>query len=114
MKLYKFENAHEILKKRERKIHVQSVLYSESRNDKFCLIDSANCMQRPACAESRARSALVQVVMALSRTNPPDFGLGKNIVFFVCFFSLTVHFKALSAAHGGLPCSLPQNVRKSC
>ena len=113
MKLYKFENAHEILKKRTKNTCTISALYMyfESHNDKFCLIDSANC----ACSDQPAQNhglaeVLVQVVMALSRTNPPDFGLGKNIV----VFFLTVHFKALSAAYGRLPCSLPQNVRKSC
>ena len=88
-----------------------SALYFESCNDKFCLIDSANC----ACSDQPVQNqglavALVQVVMALTRTNPPNFGLGRNIG----FFFLTVHFKALSAAHGILPCSRPQNVRNSC
>ena len=52
-----------------------SALYFESRNDKFCLIDSTNC----ACSEQPAQNyglavtlVHVQVVMALS----PDFGLG--------------------------------------
>ena len=75
MKLYKFENAHEILKKeRMKNTCTISSLYFESRNDKFCLVDSANC----ACSDQPAQNhglavALVQVVMALSRTNPPDF-----------------------------------------
>ena len=88
-----------------------SAFYFESRNDKFCLIGSVNC----ACSNQPVQNhglavALGQVVIALSRTNPLDFGLGKNVV----FFSLTVHFQVLSAAHGGLPCSRPQNERKSC
>ena len=64
-----------------------SALYFESRNDKFCLIDSADCESSDQPAQNNGLAeALVQVVMALS----PDFGLGKNIV----FFFLTVHFKA--------------------
>ena len=99
-------------KKRTKNTRTISALYFESRNDKFCLVDSANCAYCDQPVPNHGLTvALVQVVMVLSRTNPPDFGLGKNIVF---FFFLTVHFKALSAAHGGLPCSLPQNVRKSC
>ena len=86
MKLYKFENAHEILKKRTKNTCTISALYFESRNDKFCLVDSANCAYCDQPAQNHGLTvALVQVFMALSRTNPPDFGLGKNIVFF--FFS---------------------------
>ena len=49
----------------------------------FCLIDNTNC----ACSDQPAQNhalavALVQVVMALLRTNPSDLGLGKNFVFF--------------------------------
>ena len=64
-----------------------SAFYFESRNDKFCLIGSVNC----ACSNQPVQNhglavALGQVVIALSRTNPLDFGLGKNIVFFLFFF----------------------------
>ena len=62
-----------------------SALYFESCNDKFRLIGSTNC----ACSDQPAQNhqlavALGQVVMA--RTNPPDFGVGKNIVFLFVFF----------------------------
>ena len=91
-------------------MHTISALYFESHNDKFCLIGSANCVRSDQPAQNHGLAvALGQVVMMLARTNPLDFGLPKNIVFF-----FTVHFKVLSAAHGRLPCSRPQNERKSC
>ena len=74
------------LKKRTKNTCTFSALYFESRNDKFCLIDSADCASSDQPAQNNGLAeALAQVVMALS----PDFGQGKNIVFF-----LTVHFKA--------------------
>ena len=74
-------------KERTKNMCTISALYFESRNDKFCLIGIANC----ACSNQPAQKhglsvAFGQVVIALSRTNPKDFGLSKNIVFIVGFF----------------------------
>ena len=101
MKLYKFENAHEIKKERMKNTCTISAVYFESRNGKSCFIDSANC----ACSDQPAQNhglavALVQVVMALSRTNPPDFGLGKKIVFFSqCISKLSLQLTADYLVH---------------